>query len=582
MSSSSLSSAPGFVFKIANREAMQRLATSLRPLRHLGMMGSKPSRSASISSRFKSCAVVPDEPELGEFLDYMEKLKNYETVGVPQGAGTDTDDGFDLGRMRRLLQRLGNPHKQFKAVHIAGTKGKGSTASFISNILREEGYSVGCYTSPHLLSTRERISVGRSGDPVSASLLKKVFCEVKEIIDQSVEQEKGALTHFEVFTALAYLLFSEERVDIAVIEAGLGGARDATNVICSTELAASVITSIGEEHLAALGGSLESIAMAKSGIIKHGCPVYALCCDSSLLMSQVVIGGPFESHIECIIRHKASLMKSMVISACDPGIRKTLKWLRMEEDGKPSQTCDIFITLPNVNLHLLGAHQLQNAVTAACTALCLRDQGWVISEKSIRAGLEKTRLLGRSQFLTQMELSSIGLSGTTILIDGAHTEASAKGLAEVIRMVQPDGVLAFLVAMASDKDHLAFARQLLSGRRPELILLTEVSIAGGRSRIALASTLKEAWTKALLESGADFVDTRIMDDEKAIEDHGSCSLITSDPNKMMLASCENASIVDSVKLADQLLKSRSRDQPALIVVTGSLHVVSSLLAALHH
>lgn len=114
MSSSSLSSAPGFVYKRANREAMQRLATSLRPLRQLGMMGSKPSRSASISSRFKSSAAVPEEPELGEFLDYMEKLKNYERVGVPLGAGTDTDDGFDLGRMRRLLQRLGNPHKQFK------------------------------------------------------------------------------------------------------------------------------------------------------------------------------------------------------------------------------------------------------------------------------------------------------------------------------------------------------------------------------------------------------------------------------------------------------------------------------------
>lgn len=114
MTSSSLSSAPGFVFKRANREAMQRLATSLRPLRQLGMMGSKPSRSASISSRFKSSAAVPEEPELGEFLDYMEKLKNYERVGVPLGAGTDTDDGFDLGRMRRLLQRLGNPHKQFK------------------------------------------------------------------------------------------------------------------------------------------------------------------------------------------------------------------------------------------------------------------------------------------------------------------------------------------------------------------------------------------------------------------------------------------------------------------------------------
>ncbi|RWW89997.1 hypothetical protein BHE74_00000904 [Ensete ventricosum] len=248
MSSSSLSPSPGFVFKRANREAMQRLVTSLRPLRHMGMMGSKPSRSTLISSRFKSCAAVLEETELGEFLDYMEKLKNYERVGVPQGAGTDTDDGFDLGRMRRLLQRLGNPHKQFKVCDALVSK------PILADLLPRKKTPF-----PHLLSIRERISVERSGDPVSAGLLKKVFCEV--------------------FTALAYLLFSEERVDIAVIEslptvqAGLGGARDATNVICSTELATSVITSIGEEHLAALGGSLESIAMAKSGIIKHGCPV---------------------------------------------------------------------------------------------------------------------------------------------------------------------------------------------------------------------------------------------------------------------------------------------------------------------
>ncbi|RZR90586.1 hypothetical protein BHM03_00018501 [Ensete ventricosum] len=214
----------------------------------MGMMGSKPSRSTLISSRFKSCAAVLEETELGEFLDYMEKLKNYERVGVPQGAGTDTDDGFDLGRMRRLLQRLGNPHKQFKVCDALVSK------PILADLLPRKKIPF-----PHLLSIRERISVERSGDPVSAGLLKKVFCEV--------------------FTALAYLLFSEERVDIAVIEslptvqAGLGGARDATNVICSTELATSVITSIGEEHLAALGGSLESIAMAKSGIIKHGCPV---------------------------------------------------------------------------------------------------------------------------------------------------------------------------------------------------------------------------------------------------------------------------------------------------------------------
>nr|CAB3454895.1 unnamed protein product [Digitaria exilis]CAB3458549.1 unnamed protein product [Digitaria exilis] len=158
-----------------------------------------------------------EEGQLGDFFEYMERLRNYERSGVPRGAGTDSDDGFDLGRMRRLLRRLGDPHTHFPAVHIAGTKGKGSTAAFLSNIMREQGYNV--------------------------------------------------------FTALSFLIFSRENVDIAIVEAGLGGARDATNVIQSTELAASVITTVGREHLAALGGSLQSIAIAKSGIIKQQRPV---------------------------------------------------------------------------------------------------------------------------------------------------------------------------------------------------------------------------------------------------------------------------------------------------------------------
>lgn len=208
-----------------------------------------------------------------ELMEYMDSLKNYEKVGVPKGAGTDSDDGFDLGRMRRLMERLGNPHSQFKAVHIAGTKGKGSTAAFLSNILRAEGYSVGCYSSPHIQTIRERISLGRFGEPVSAKALNCLFLQIKKILDQAMEHENGHISHFEIFTAMAFTLFARENVDIAVIEAGLGGARDATNIISSSGLAASVITTIGKEHLAALGGSLESIAMAKSGIIKHGCPV---------------------------------------------------------------------------------------------------------------------------------------------------------------------------------------------------------------------------------------------------------------------------------------------------------------------
>ncbi|XP_062202559.1 dihydrofolate synthetase isoform X2 [Phragmites australis] len=401
---------------------------------------------------------VGEEGQLGDFFEYMERLRNYERSGVPRGAGTDSDDGFDLGRMRRLLRRLGDPHTHFPAVHIAGTKGKGSTAAFLSNIMREQGYNVGCYSSPHLLTIRERISVGNGGGPVSVGLLSDLFDAAKETIDESIESENGALTHFEVFTALSFLLFSRKNVDIGIIEAGLGGARDATNVIQSTELAASVITTIGKEHLAALGGTLQSIAVAKSGIIKQGRPV--------------VIGGPFSADIEQIIQDRAFLTQSPVISACDPGITSITKCIGWD-NGKPYHSCDInikisndmplFIDLHDVRLQLLGDHQRQNAVTASCTALCLRNLGWDISEASIQAGLEKTQLPGRSQFLTQEEASVFGLDGSsTVLIDGAHTEASAKALSDVIKTVKPEGPLALVIGMANDKEHLAFAEQLLS------------------------------------------------------------------------------------------------------------------------
>ncbi|KAM4076177.1 hypothetical protein ACJW30_12G043400 [Castanea mollissima] len=263
--------------------------------------------------------------------------------------------------MRRLMERLGNPQAQFKAVHIAGTKGKGSTAAFLSNILRAEGYSVGCYSSPHIQTIRERISLGRFGEPVSAKTLNCLFLQIKKILDQAIEHENGRISHFEIFTTMAFTLFARENVDIAVIEAGLGGARDATNIISSSGLAASVITTIGEEHLAALGGSLESIAMAKSGINKHGCPL--------------VLGGPFLPHIECILRDKALSMSSPVVSASYAGNQSTIKGIsRM--NGRPYHSCDLviqierdfklFLELLDVKLCMLGSHQLQNAATATC------------------------------------------------------------------------------------------------------------------------------------------------------------------------------------------------------------------------
>ncbi|XP_044947028.1 dihydrofolate synthetase isoform X1 [Hordeum vulgare subsp. vulgare] len=539
-------------------------------------------RASSCCSRGISAMAGGEEAQLGGFLDYMDVLRNYERSGVPRGAGTDSGDGFDLGRMRRLLRRLGDPHTHYPSVHIAGTKGKGSTAAFLTNIMREQGYNVGCYSSPHLLTIRERISVGRHGGPVSAASLRDLFDLAKEAIDESIESENGSLTHFEVFTALSFLLFSRENVDVAIVEAGLGGARDATNVIRNSELAAAIITTVGKEHLAALGGSLQSIAVAKSGIIKEGRPV--------------VIGGPFSTDIEQIIRDRAFLTQSPVISACDTGVRSITRCIGRDY-AKPYQSCDIVVKisgdmplsveLHDVKLQLLGDHQRQNAVMASCTALCLRELGWNVSDASIRAGLEKTQLPGRSQFLTQDEASVLGLDGAAILIDGAHTEASAKALSDVIKTVEPEGPVALIVGMASDKEHLAFAAQLLSGRRPDVVLLTETGIAGGTARSMPASSLRDIWTGAALGQGIECADIGAIAGDEAPTvniDHLAPAAGTDKPGLMLIGCGATPFSRDLMKAASQLL--RRADGPGaargggLICVTGSMHMVASVLQQL--
>ncbi|KAL5538206.1 hypothetical protein UlMin_044187 [Ulmus minor] len=471
------------------------------------------------------CTRSAEEPELKEFTDYMDSLKNYEKSGVPKGAGTDSDDGFDLGRMRRLMELLDNPHSKFKAIHIAGTKGKGSTAAFISNILRAEGYLVGCYTSPHIQTIRERISVGRLGEPVSAKSLISLLHGIKQIIDRAMELENGHLSHFEVLTAMAFKLFAQENVDIAVIEAGLGGARDATNVICSSGLATAVITTIGEEHLAALGGSLESIAMAKSGIIKNSCPL--------------VLGGPFLPHIERIVRNKASSMSSPVVSASDMGNRSKIKCVNVL-NGRPFQSCDIviqgdlnqFFNLFDVKLHMLGSHQLQNAVTATCTALCLRNLGWQISDESIKAGLENTYLLGRSQFLTSKEVEALGLSKAMIMLDGGFFPT-----------LQVDAVI-----------------------------LTEANIAGGKARTTPATLLRDCWIQASKELEVPIIHDQMAEYHELVKNNsdGSATILAAD-----------ASFWSSMKTANQILEGRLGNEKGIIVVTGSLHIVSLVLAGLH-
>ncbi|EYU19621.1 hypothetical protein ABFS82_06G103100 [Erythranthe guttata] len=540
-----------------------RLLTALPHSRQRNPIVAAKSMTFLDAPRRAFSTALPESQELKEFTDYMEKLNNYEKTGVPKGAGTDSDDGFDLGRMRRLLHNLGNPQSKFKAVHISGTKGKGSTAAFLSSILRAEGFSVGCYSSPHIRTIRERITLGPGGEPVSAKALSSHFLKIKELIDMTVELEEGQLTQFEILTAVAFSLFAEEKVHFAVIEAGLGGARDATNVLTSSDLAASIITNIGTDHLAALGGSLESIAVAKSGIIKEQRPL--------------VLGGPFLPHIERIIRDKALSMRSPVISASDPGNRSVLKGFSTACD-MPRQLCDIlllierdlqlFIELFDVQLRLLGSHQLQNAATATCAALCLRGQGWKLSERSIRVGLECACLLGRSQFLTSKEAEMLGFPGATILLDGAHTKESAQALLTMIKMAFPESRLVLVVAMANDKDHLGFARVLLSAGCLEAVCLTEIDIAGERFRTTSSSSLKESWIQACGENGADFLECKTVKDE-LIERRCTKSILFME-----------GSLMASIKFGNHILTAKSGSKNGIIVVTGSLHIVSAVLGSL--
>ncbi|CAI0388250.1 unnamed protein product [Linum tenue] len=544
--------------------------TSRRRTPFCSNVGSKSSLEMLLGWKqlFSTCREEPEE--LKDFSDYLDSLTNYEKSGVPKDAGTDSDDGLDLGRMRRLMTRLGDPQSKFKVVHIAGTKGKGSTAAFVSSILRAQGYSVGCYTSPHIMTIRERMTVGKSGDPVASESLNRLFHKIKGQLDEAIQLENGRLTHFEILTATAFALFAEEKSDIAVIEAGLGGARDATNILSSSELAASVITTIGEEHLDALGGSLESIAMAKAGIIKLSVPT--------------VLGGPFVPHIEQILRDRASLMYSPVVSASDAGTRSSIKGLRMF-DCRPYQVNDVVIQaqgdillsleLSDINLQMLGKHQLQNAVTAACTILCLRNQGWQVSDKSIMSGLENTRLLGRSQFLSSKEAGALGLHGATILVDGAHTKESAKSLMETIQMAFPDAELAFVVAMARDKNHVAFAKEILSARRLAAVFLTEAEIGGGKSRTTSAEWLRDQWLQACEEVGTKSVQEIVPE-----EHHPTCSSAMRESMESSTHLAAEKSLAVAVQAAGAILKRRTsagKKRSSVVVITGSLHAVSSVL-----
>ncbi|MGI6224894.1 MAG: bifunctional folylpolyglutamate synthase/dihydrofolate synthase [Peptococcales bacterium] len=329
--------------------------------------------------------------------------------------------GINLGmeRIEKLLSLLGNPHLKIKTVHIAGTNGKGSTTAMIAGILQAAQYKVGVYTSPHLHQYTERIRI--NGIDIPSEDFARQMEKIKEIVPQVLEATGESPTEFEILTALAFDYFALQEVDIAVIEVGMGGRLDSTNVI---KPLVSVLTSISTDHVNYLGPCLTDIAKEKAGIIKMGTPV--VCALQ-------------ESPVEEVIFDKAQSLEAPVYLVRDCSYKQT----KYSNIGQSFDLSTPNKKYENLSLSLLGDHQLENAMTAVLTIEILGTLGWAIDSEQIQQGLQSVKWPGRLEYLK--------LKSPTLL-DGAHNPAGAKVLAQAIPKYFQYERLIFVLGVLADKD----------------------------------------------------------------------------------------------------------------------------------
>jgi dihydrofolate synthase/folylpolyglutamate synthase len=362
---------------------------------------------------------------------------------------------FKLERMVRLCELLDNPQQRLKVVHVAGSKGKGSTATMIASVLTAAGYQTGLYTSPHLECPEERIVV--DGRQCTADefvgLTRDLFPIVQRMEVERPADEFGQSgpTYFEIMTAMAMLYFVRRNVDVAVLEVGLGGRLDSTNV-CWPLVA--VITSISRDHTRQLGSTLTQIAKEKAGIIKRGIPV---------------VSGVRHPPAQEVIQESASMSQAplhQVGRDFDIVIRSRptdIEWSAAR--GTPS--FDYWHRLPGaqwslseLQLEMPGHHQVANAAVALTALSLLRETGWAIDEGAVRAGLRSTWCPARVEVVQR---------DPTVVLDGAHNEASVDALIRTLNDVHPHGQRVVVFGTTRGKEVMAML-SLLAGWADELVL----------------------------------------------------------------------------------------------------------------
>lgn len=335
-----------------------------------------------------------------------------------------------LDALRCLLKRLGNPEMDLKFIHIAGTNGKGSVGAYLANVLACSGYKVGRYVSPTIFTYCERIQIlqeRESGDMecsyIEEEAVGRHTDRIREAIESMQEEGQEAPTPFEIETALSFLEFGEQGCDYVVLEVGLGGIEDATNVVENVELA--VLTSISMDHMAVLGDSIEKIARAKAGIIKHGVDV--VCYDYR--------DYEFGERIGNVIEEVCQEQEAKITRADFKKVDKkdfTLQGTKFFYDGREYVT------------RLLGENQPKNAALSIEAAKVLKGKGLTITEASIQRGIACTDWKGRFSIVSRKPL---------VIVDGAHNEDAAKSLAKTMKLYFGERKVVFVVGIFADKEY---------------------------------------------------------------------------------------------------------------------------------
>jgi dihydrofolate synthase/folylpolyglutamate synthase len=382
-----------------------------------------------------------------EAIEYLHGLMDYEKKRIDRY----TPETLDLSRVERLLEMLSDPHRNYASVHIAGTKGKGSTAAMIESILRTAGYRTGLYTSPHLHTFRERIRVGE------ALIGRDEVVTLVQELQPLIERVPGTTT-FEAITVMAFLYFSRKKIDLLVTEVGLGGRLDATNVIIPE---VSVITSLSKDHTYLLGDTLPEIAREKAGIIKPGVPVV------SAPQRQEALDALEEVSREC----GSTLFKVGQQWTIEPNgvdTRGQTFTIHASEGEEDELTGRYWIPL-------IGRHQLENATTAVAAIKTLRDRDFKLPRPVVDEGLRSVTWPGRMEILSQDPL---------VLVDCAHNPYSTRILREALEEWFPGRRWILVFGASSDKDIDGMLRELSPITDHVIVTRSEHPRAASPTRLA--------------------------------------------------------------------------------------------------